>query len=244
MRRNILTLALVAAGAAIFLTARGTLAATPGVGTAPGDHRFWYLARAAGLTAYLLLTLDVILGLVIHTRALDDLIARWQSFDLHQFTALLALGFLALHLLALLGDSYVGFRPWQLLIPFTSPYRPVPVALGVVALYLVLLIVGSFYVRRHIGQRAWRMLHYLSFGGWALALGHGLLAGTDTGTLWGLFLYAGTGFIVVALTIARFQEAAPATPRPAATRKASGGQQQLPSGTGRGAAMGHPPARR
>ena len=220
MRRRIVPLVLLAAVAALVAGGQAALAAAPGAGAAATDHRFWYLARATGLSAYLLLTLDVVLGVAVRTRFLDALLARWRSFDLHEFTALLALGFLAAHLLALLGDRYIGFRPWQVLVPLASPYRPVPVALGVVACYLLLLVTGSFYARRQIGQRAWRALHYLTFGGWLLALGHGLLAGTDTGTSWGLLLYAGSGFVVATLTIWRFQE----PPAPAARPKVAARQ--------------------
>jgi len=179
------------------------LAATAAGDAPPADHTFWYISRAAGLTAYLLLTLNVCLGLMVRTRALDWLLARWRSFDLHQFTALLALGFLALHVFSLLGDHFIGYRLDQLLIPFASPYRPPWVALGVVALYLLIGIAGSSYLQRFISHRAWRAIHYLSFAAFLLALGHGILAGTDSGQPWAMLLYTGSGGLVAALTTSR-----------------------------------------
>src|SRR5512146_510970 len=67
-------------------------------------HVFWYITRATGFTAYLVLFANMVLGLMIKTKQYDDLVPRWSSFDLHQFTALLALGFLALHVFSLLFD--------------------------------------------------------------------------------------------------------------------------------------------
>jgi len=169
----------------------------------PVNHTFWYVARAAGFTAYALLTLTVCLGLLVSTHVLDALVARWRSFDLHQFTALLALSFLALHIFSLLGDQYVGFQLDQLFIPLISPYRPFEVALGVIAMYLFVVVVGSFYVRRSISYQTWRAIHYVTFGVFLLALAHGVLAGTDTGEPWARGIYVGTGLLVAALTLFR-----------------------------------------
>jgi predicted ferric reductase len=179
------------------------------------DHTFWYISRAAGLTAYLLLTLNVCLGLMVRTRALDWLLARWRSFDLHRFTALLALGFLALHVFSLLGDRFIGYSLGELLIPFASPYRSLWVALGIVSLYLLLIIVASFYVRRWIGYRAWRAVHYLTFGAFVLSLLHGLLSGSDTAQIWAVALYWGTAMLTGALLVWRLTAENRRRPAPA-----------------------------
>ena len=168
--------------------------------TQPVDHTFWYIARAAGFTAYVLLTLTVCFGLLVRTKLMDALVARWRTFDIHQVTALIALAFVGLHIFALLGDHYVGFQLSELLVPFTAPYRPTEVALGIVALYLMIVVVGSFYVRRSIGYETWRTIHYLTFGVFLLALGHGVFAGTDSGEPWARAIYWGTGLVVAALT--------------------------------------------
>ncbi|HTE85610.1 MAG TPA: ferric reductase-like transmembrane domain-containing protein [Dehalococcoidia bacterium] len=181
------------------------------------DHAFWYLSRAAGLTAYLLLALSVCLGLLVRTRIMDWLAARWRWFDLHQFTALLALAFVLLHVFSLLGDHYIGFTMDQLLIPFASPYRTVSVAGGVIALYLMLVVVATFWVRRLIGYRAWRAIHYVTFTLFILSLLHGLFSGSDTGELWTTALYWGSGMLVGALTIWRFTTVSEARQPAAAT---------------------------
>ena len=89
----------------------------------------------------------------------------------------------------LLFDSYVGFSPTQILIPFTSSYRPVSVALGTMTLYLSAIIYGSFWLKRFIGQRGWRTLHYGSFLAFAGATYHGILSGADTSAPWMLAIY-------------------------------------------------------
>ena len=179
---------------------------------AEGDHTFWFLARAAGLSAYLMLFLNVFLGLAVRSKVLEALLARWRSFDLHQFTALLALGFLALHGLALLGDRYIGFSPAELLVPFASPYRPVWTALGVMALYLFLGVLASSYLRKLIGQRLWRAIHYSAFVAFLLAMAHGIFAGSDSSEPWAAALYGGTGSIIGLLVILRVKSASGRVP--------------------------------
>jgi sulfoxide reductase heme-binding subunit YedZ len=191
-------------------------ATAPAAVTAPVNHTFWYLSRATGLTAYLLLTLTVCFGLLVRTRAMDWLMARWRWFDLHQFTALLALAFVALHIFSLLGDHYIGFRLDQLVVPLSSPYRPVWVALGIVALYLMLVVVGSFFARRLIGYTAWRAIHYVTFAVFLLALLHGLFAGSDTGQLWDTALYWVTCMIAGGLVVWRLTARSGSAREPAA----------------------------
>ncbi len=224
-----LALDLPEAGGGFTLTLNGTLPAVPATGaattsTAPVNHSFWYISRATGLTAYLLLTLTVCFGLLVRTRAMEWLLARWRWFDLHQFTALLALGFIATHIFSLLGDHFIGFKLDQLFVPFNSPYRPVWVALGIVSVYLMLIVVASFYVRRFIGYAAWRAIHYVTFAVFLLALLHGLFAGSDTGQGWDTFLYWSTCMAVGLLSVWRFaagashrmrsEPAPPALPQP------------------------------
>jgi predicted ferric reductase len=175
------------------------------------NNAFWYISRAAALTAYLLLTATVCLGLLVRTRMLEWLAARWRWFDLHQFTSLLALGFVLLHVFSLLGDTFIGFSLDQLLIPFGSPYRPLEVAAGVIALYLLLLVTASSYAQRLIGHRTWRALHYASFAVFALALAHGIFAGSDSSQPWASGLYWISGLVVAVLTVWRIRQA-PAAP--------------------------------
>ena len=184
-----------------FLTALAALAVTGQSGqTGQIDHTFWYLSRAAGLSAYVLLCVNVALGLALSMPLLERWVMRWRVFDLHQFTALFLVALLALHVFALLGDQYIGFTVPQLLVPFLSPYRAWQVALGILGLYLTLVVTFTFYVRQHIGQRTWRVIHYGSFAVFVLALLHGITAGTDAGTGWAIALYAVSALLIGGLT--------------------------------------------
>ncbi|HZP58523.1 MAG TPA: ferric reductase-like transmembrane domain-containing protein [Dehalococcoidia bacterium] len=169
------------------------------------SHELWFLTRAAGITAYLLLFASVALGISIRTRISDRVAHRSAVFDLHQTTTLLALAVALLHVLTLLGDTFIGFGPLQLAVPFRSAYRPLQVAAGIFSMYLLAIIVGSFYARRFIGYRAWRALHYLTFGLFLLVLVHGVTAGSDTQAAWARWMYALTGAAVVALVVRRVQ---------------------------------------
>jgi predicted ferric reductase len=173
------------------------------------DHTFWYLSRAAGLCAVVVLVVNTALGLALSLRLPERWVEKWRLFDLHQLSGLIVVGLLALHVFALLGDAYTGYTVPQLLVPFLSPYRPWPVALGVLGFYLTLVVTFTFYVRRWIGQRTWRLIHYGSFAVFALGLLHGVLSGTDTGTPWAVAVYAGSALAIGALTWWRFRAAGP-----------------------------------
>jgi DMSO/TMAO reductase YedYZ heme-binding membrane subunit len=100
-------------------------------------------------------------------------------------------------------DGTVPFTVAQIAVPGLAPYAPLWVGVGQVAFYLTAIVVGSFYVRRQIGQRAWRTLHYLTFLAFLGATGHGIVAGTDTGTPWAWWIYVGSLMAVVFLLVYR-----------------------------------------
>ena len=164
------------------------------------DPTFWILARASGLTAYVLLTLSVLAGLVIKTRPFGRALNAAAVTDTHRFLALVALGAVALHGVALTLDQTVRIGPGALLLPGLAGYRPVATGLGVVAAELAVLIVVSFRLRRRIGFRSWRRLHWATYAVFGLATAHGLTAGTDTSRPWSMGLYLGAVFAVALAT--------------------------------------------
>jgi predicted ferric reductase len=156
---------------------------------------WWYLSRASGLVAYALLALSMMLGLLLSTRFAKGWPGAATAFGLHEHASVLGLSFALFHAIVLLGDRHTPFTVAQLVLPFGAAYRPVALGLGQLAFYGAVLLVGSFYVRKRIGQRAWRILHFASFAVFALALGHGLLAGTDRSVmLAGILPVAGVVF--------------------------------------------------
>jgi predicted ferric reductase len=146
----------------------------------------WLLARASGYAAFVALSLDVIAGLLVSTRAGDRWMARGQLIDLHGWLSPIALALLVGHALSLLADRYIRFDVLDVLVPMLSPYRPVAVGLGIVAAYCAVVVHASFGFRRKIGTKAWRRLHYLSFVALGAAAVHAFLAGTDASRAWAI----------------------------------------------------------
>lgn len=124
------------------------------------DPTFWILARASGLVAYALLTSSVLAGLVLKARPFGTSLRPASVTDLHRFLALLGLGALSLHALALLLDRTVPISVADLLVPGIAPYRPLWTGLGVLAAELMVLVYASFSLRSRIGARNWRRLHW------------------------------------------------------------------------------------
>ena len=138
----------------------------------------WIVARAAGLVALGLLTLSVWLGLAMSTRILG--VRRQKSLlGWHRTLVWTGLAMLGLHVGAVLLDPVLHFGLASALVPFTAPWRPAAVAAGAVAGWLSLMLAVSFRLRKWIGQRGWRRLHYASFAAFGLAVAHALAAGTD-----------------------------------------------------------------
>jgi sulfoxide reductase heme-binding subunit YedZ len=163
----------------------------------------WYITRAAGLMAYLLLWLSTVWGLAVSNKILDPVLHRAFTYDFHQFLSLLAIGFVILHIVVLLADQYLPFSVAQILVPFAAPYRPVWVGLGTIGLYLTLLVSITFYIRRWIGQKAFRLIHLLSYLAFLGAALHGLFAGTDSPLPTVQAMYLVTFLSVVFLTVYR-----------------------------------------
>ena len=143
----------------------------------------WYVARSAGIVAYLLLSTSVVVGVLMSARAR----LSWPRFaveEVHRFLAILTGVFLALHGIALLADRVVPISIVQLVIPFQTTYRPLGVGLGVTSALLLLAVALSNLVRKRLPFRVWRRIHYVTIAVWLTATAHGLLSGTDRQDFW------------------------------------------------------------
>ncbi len=140
----------------------------------------WYVTRAAGLVAYILLWLSMVWGLLISSRMIDPAVQRGSSFDFHQVLSWLSIVFIVVHMIVLLFDAYMPYTLAQILIPFTSAYRSVWVGVGVIAFYLAVLVSVTFYMMRWIGRKTFRIIHYLSLLSFIGSALHGLFAGSDS----------------------------------------------------------------
>ena len=149
------------------------------VGAALGPSAYWYLARGTGAVALLLLTASVVIGIVGTVRFTAE---RWPRFAIdavHRDVSLLVLVVLVIHIVTSVLD---GFAPITLLdgvIPFTSPYRPLWLGLGALSFDLLVAIAVTSIVRRRLGYRAWRAIHWAAYASWPVAVLHGLGTGSD-----------------------------------------------------------------
>jgi methionine sulfoxide reductase heme-binding subunit len=165
------------------------------------EQAMWYLTRAAGIMAYLLLWLSTVWGLVIPSKLFGEVLSGEFSFDFHKFISLFSLGFLAVHIFVLTADRYLPFSVAQILVPFIAPYRPLWVGIGIIAFYLTLLVTVTFYLRKQIGKKAFRVIHYTSLVAYFAAVVHALMAGTDSSLTAMRLLYMSTSAVVVFLTV-------------------------------------------
>lgn len=204
-----------------------TLAATTATTatTVTANPFLWYVTRAAATSAYITLSVTVILGLfrsLARVSRLRDSRALWLLDELHPYLAVLTLALVVFHLLSLVFDPLIPFSVLNLLLPFDQPYRPLAVDLGVLALYALAVVWLSSWVKRRIKYATWRALHYTSFIAFALVTFHGIFVGSDSATPWMWLVYLGASGIVTLLTLARIfwpEQTATSSSRVAATRR-------------------------
>jgi len=207
-RTNLVRFGLPAVAAGIVLG--GTLpGVVSGILAADPSSLPWLFERLFAWMAYLAMAASVAYGLLLSTKVLDAIAHRPVNFTLHQDLAAAALGMAGLHGVILGLDASMPFSISQMLVPGMAPYSPLAVGVGQVAFYVTLIVTASFYVRRFIGQRAWRVLHVTTFLAYAGATAHGIAAGTDSGQTWAQWIYLGSVTVVaflfayrIALTIA------------------------------------------
>lgn len=165
---------------------------------------FWYLSRATAFVSLSLLWVSMALGLGITNKMARMWPGAPASFAIHEYVSLLGLAFAMFHALVILGDKYINFTLVQLLVPFsTLEYKPFWVGLGQVGFYVWALVALSFYIRPTIGQKTWRLLHYLSFGMYFLGLFHGIFSGTDSSAAWAQQYYWFSGASLLFLFFVR-----------------------------------------
>ncbi|MDL2334827.1 MAG: hypothetical protein QFC55_02200 [Chloroflexota bacterium] len=184
--------------------------------TSHQDSLPWYATRFLGFLAYGALAVSVAYGLLLSTGILDRIAHRVVSFTLHQDLSAIAIGLTALHGAVLALDTFVPQSVRQLIIPFAGPYRPEWVGIGQITFYLMIVVYASFSVRRRIGQRAWRLLHYTTLLAFVGATAHGLMSGTDSPAAWAFWAYTLASVAVAFLLVYRITLSVANTARPVA----------------------------
>jgi DMSO/TMAO reductase YedYZ heme-binding membrane subunit len=178
-----------------------------------GPSAYWYLARSTGIVALVLLTLSVVLGILGSVRFSAG--PRWPRFaidSLHRDTSLLVVVVIVIHVITSVLD---GFAPISLIdgvIPFHSPYRSLWLGLGALSFDLILALVITSLVRRRLGYKSWRAIHWLAYVSWPIAVLHGLGTGTDVKSAWSLLVTVACLAAVLAALAARLRAATSANP--------------------------------
>ncbi len=167
-----------------------------------GTHIWWDTARAAGITSWALASLAVIGGLQLSTRLVRKPAPAWV-LDVHRFVGGLAVIFTGVHILGLLLDPFINYGPVEVLVPFTSAYKPGAVALGVVAFYLLLAIELTSLAMRKLPRKVWHGVHLSSYLLFVVATVHGITAGTDRRNVWFQWACLLTAALVLFMTFVR-----------------------------------------
>ncbi len=179
----------------------------------------WYTTRATGIVALVLLSASVVLGILTSVRLGTRLWPRFTIQDLHRRVSLLAMVFVGLHVVTTVSDAFAPIGWLSVVVPFASPYRRLWLGLGTVAVDLLLAVAISSLVRQKINPRTWRVLHWLAYASWPLAVVHGLGTGTDPHLEWVLVLVVGCAVAVLSALVWRLVAG---WPTHAATRLAVG----------------------
>jgi sulfoxide reductase heme-binding subunit YedZ len=137
---------------------------------------------------------------------------------LHRNLSLTAVVFLLIHIVTAVIDPFTSLGWVAAVIPFGSSYRTFWLGLGTLAAELMAAIVVTSLLRQWIGARTWRLVHWLSYGSWPIAVVHGWGTGTDSGAAWLLAIQV---LCVLAVGLAVLARLLTGSPDPLATDRAA-----------------------
>ena len=164
----------------------------------------WYVSRATGVVALVLLTGTLVLGALTGGRATSPAWPRFAVAGLHRNLSLLALTFVAVHVTTAIVDGYAGIAWLDAVLPFVSVYHPFWLGLGAAAFDLLLALVATSLLRTRISARRWRAVHWAAYACWPVALLHGFGIGAgDTQSAWGVAIVLGCVAAVAAAVMWR-----------------------------------------
>ena len=164
---------------------------------------YWYLTRASGAVALILLTLALVIGIAAIGRLATR---RWPRFavdGLHRTASLLAIAFLVVHIVSAVLDSFAPISLVDAVVPFAGTYRPLWLGLGATAFDLLVAVAVTSALRVRLGHSVWRAVHWLAYAAWPIAILHGLGTGSDVRQGWMAAVYAGCGATVAIAVLIR-----------------------------------------
>jgi Ferric reductase like transmembrane component len=182
----------------------------PTAAVATATSPLWFATRATGLTALVLLTVTVVLGIVTSVRFASPAWPRFVTVALHRSLSLLTITFTGLHVLTTVTDPFASISVVSAVVPFTSAYRRSWLGFGAVAFDLLLAVLVTSLLRTRIKPRVWRAVHWAGYACWPVALVHGLGTGTDGAARWVLALTAACALAVISAGIWRLAVGWPA----------------------------------
>jgi sulfoxide reductase heme-binding subunit YedZ len=139
----------------------------------------WYASRSTGVVSLLLLSLVLVIGMLVNRQGRLPGLPAFAVTGLHRNLSLLAVAFVAGHVLTAVADPYVTIRLISVIVPFTAGYEPFWLGLGAVALDLLLALIVTSLIRARLSRRVWRGVHWLAYAAWPVAFSHGLGASPD-----------------------------------------------------------------
>ena len=139
----------------------------------------WYSSRATGVVSLLLLTAVLLLGLLVTRQGRLPGLPRFAVTGLHRNLSLLAVTFVAVHVITAVVDGYVNIPILSAVVPFSSPYERLWLGLGAVSIDLMLAVIVTSLLRRHLSRRVWRAVHLLAYVSWPVAWFHAFFASSD-----------------------------------------------------------------
>jgi len=200
----------------------------------------WYTTRATGMVALVLFTLVVSLGALVANRVGGTVVGRFEVNELHRSVSIVAVVFLVLHITTTVIDSYAPTGWISAIVPMTSAYRRVGVAVGAVAFDLILAVWISSLLKVRVKNETWRFIHWFSWLAFSSAILHAYLTGTDAKSGVGLALVAACALCVFVAALWRYfarparaagrtalspiasaKGPAPSTPRPTSPKASS-----------------------
>lgn len=178
----------------------------------------WYASRATGVVSLVLLTGVLVLGIMVNRQGRLPGLPRFAVVGLHRNLSLLAVAFVAVHVLTAVADSYVSISIVAAVIPFVSAYRPLWLGLGAVSLDLMAAVIVTSLLRRFIGRRVWRGVHWLAYASWPVAILHSIGSSGDlrSGAFLVLFIVCIAAVAVALAWRLATARRAPGLPLPAA----------------------------
>jgi sulfoxide reductase heme-binding subunit YedZ len=177
------------------------------------SQTLWYLTRGSGLMSLVLLTGAVALGVLTTAGWRATWWPRFLTLGVHRNLSLLAVVSLLVHIASTIADGFAPIGWWDAIIPFHSPYRPLWLGLGAIAVDLLAAVVVTSLLRRHLSLTLWRAVHWTTWAAWPVAVLHGLGTGSDTTHRWTQVVYVGCGLVVLASAWWRIAMGWPTQPR-------------------------------